>query len=78
MRKMSMRPAECRSVRRPLCCFGHRHIGTSIFRADVMLCDGHGFSPVEEGLRGRERAWMHWMRSKRCLDSIGAGGLLYH
>ena len=78
MRKMSMRPAECRSVRRPLCCFGHRHIGTSLFRADVMLCDGHGFSPVEEGLRVRERAWMHWMRSKRCLDSIGAGGLLDH
>ena len=78
MRKMSMRPGECSRVRRSLCCFGHRHIGTSVFRTDVILCCGHGITPVEEGVRGRERAWVHWMCSKRCLDSIGAGGWLYH
>ena len=38
MRKMSMRPGECSRVRRSLCCFGHRHIGTSVFRTDVILC----------------------------------------
>ena len=78
MRNMSMGSAECSNARSAHCCFGHRSIGTSIFRAEVMLCSVHGYTLAVGGVRGREPAWMHLMRLKRFAGCIGANVLLYH